>query len=135
MTLSEIHTWFLRFQCFSCKFIPFWTLTSSSQTIYEHWKVLSCKVNTVNLCFNNKVQIFDSAEQVNTLFILLECKCMNPGIIQILYILLRKSRYCLCGFRLWLDVDFSLLFSVSKLPLKSSFLRFVRSKHDFNAWN
>lgn len=133
MTLSEIHIWFLIFQCFSCKFIPFWTLTYSSQTICEPWKVLSCKVNNVKLYFNNKVQIFDSAEQVNTLFILLGC--MNPDIIQILHILLLKSRYSLCGFWLWLDIDFFLLFSVLKFPLKSSFLRIVRSNHYFNARN
>lgn len=78
---------------FGCKFIPFWTLTYPSQTICESGKVLSHKVNNVNLYINNRVQIFYSAKQFCTLFILLGCKNMNADIIQILHILLLRSGF------------------------------------------
>lgn len=65
---------------FSCKFIPFWTLIYSSQTICELGKVLNDKVNNVNLCFNNRIQIFYSAKQFHTLFIVLGCKHINADI-------------------------------------------------------
>lgn len=91
------------------------------------------KVNNVNLYFNNSVQIFYSAKQFRTLFILLGCKYMNADIIQILHILLLKRRFSLHSFWLWLDVDFSLPYSVLEFPLKSGFLRFIRSRNDFTS--
>lgn len=83
----------------------------------------------MNLYFNNKTQISDSAKQVNTLFILLGCKYVSPDIIQIITYtgtVVAKYTESLCSISA-VDVDFSLLLSV----LKFSFKFFTRNKHDF----
>lgn len=107
-------------------------MACSFQTKCEPGKILSHKVSNLNICYNNKAQIFDSAKQVNTLFILLGCKCVNPDTIEISTYCHWKADIACVIFGLYFDVGFFLLFSILKFLSNSTFLIFIKRKHDFS---